>query len=132
MAKNNFLAFFSNRAFAIRRRIFWSLLAIAAILLFSVAGLLWRVSYLSEREQYLLSTAYPSQQQLEALRAYVVQTNSTLQNQLIYKNSLFAAERENIWKNFVKATTDSLNRYEKSWELLEDRTEYATLLTEID
>jgi len=132
MARRGLFAFFTHSSFAIRRRIFWGLASICLVLIVVVAGFVWRISQLSERERYLLQIAYPSQQQLEALKGHLIQTNSALQNQLIYKTPLFAADRENIWKNFIKATTDSLNIYEKKWLLIEDRTEYATLLTEME
>lgn len=132
MAQNNWFSFLTHPSFAIRRRVFWGLATIGLVLILIVVGFIVRIHQLSTREQYLLQVAYPSQQQLEALKAYLVQTNSALQNQLIYKNPLFSSERENIWKNYIKACTDSLNRYERKWELLEDRTEYATLLTEIE
>ncbi len=132
MARRGLLSFFIHPSFAIRRHIFWSLGSICLVLILVVMGFVLRVSQLSERERYLLQIAYPSQQQLEALKGYLIQTNSALQNQLIYKNPLFAADRENIWKNFIKATTDSLGIYEKKWLLIEDRTEYATLLTEME
>lgn len=132
MARSGLISFFTHPSYAIRRRIFWSLGAICSVLILVVFVFIWRIDTLSKRERYLLQIAYPSQQQLEALKGHLVQTNSALQNQLIYKNLLFAADRENIWNNFVKATTDSLNLYEKQWELIEDRTEYATLLTEIE
>lgn len=132
MARRGFLAFLTQPSFAIRRRIFWGLGSICLLLILMVTAFVWRISQLSERERYLLQIAYPSQQQLEALRGHLVQTNSALQNQLIYRSPLFAADRENIWNNFIKATTDSLNIYEKKWQLIEDRTDYATLLTEIE
>jgi len=132
MARRGFLAFLTQPSFAIRRRIFWGLGSICLLLILMVTAFVLRISQLSERERYLLQIAYPSQQQLEALRGHLVQTNSALQNQLIYRSPLFAADRENIWNNFIKATTDSLNIYEKKWQLIEDRTDYATLLTEIE
>ncbi|GAB4123118.1 MAG: hypothetical protein OHK0045_12770 [Raineya sp.] len=132
MARSGFFTFFTHPSFTIRRRIFWGLGGICLVLVLVVSGFIWQISQLSERERYLLDIAYPSQQQLEALRAHLIQTNSSLQNQLIYKNPLFAADRENIWKNFIKASTDSLSIYEKRWILLEDRTEYASLLTEME
>ena len=132
MARRSFFTFFTHSSFTIRRHIFWGLGSICLVLILVVTGFILRISQLSERERYLLDIAYPSQQQLEALRGHLTQTNSALQNQLIYKSPLFAADRENIWKNFVKANIDSLNAYEKKWLLLEDRTEYATLLTEME
>lgn len=131
MAKSGLFSFLTHPSFAIRRRIFWGLATIGFVLFLVVVGFVVRIGQLSEREQYLLQIAYPSQQQLEALKAHLTQTNSALQNQLIYRNPLFAADRENIWKNFIKSSTDSLNVYEKKWQILEDRTEYAALLTEI-
>ena len=132
MARRGLFTFFIHPSFAIRRHIFWGLGSICLVLILVVTVFVLRISQLSERERYLLQIAYPSQQQLEVLRGYLLQTNSALQNQLIYKSPLFAADRENIWKNFIKATTDSLNIYEKKWLLIEDRTEYATLLTEME
>jgi len=131
MANSGLFSFLTHPSFAIRRRIFWGLTVMGLLLFSVVVGFIIRIGQLSEREQYLLQIAYPSQQQLEALKAHLVQTNSALQNQLIYRNPLFSADRENIWKNYIKNSTDSLNVYEKKWQLLEDRTEYATLLTEI-
>ncbi|KOY87612.1 hypothetical protein AD998_17055 [bacterium 336/3] len=130
MAKSGLFSFLTHPSFAIRRRIFWGLTTIGLVLFLVVVGFIVRIGQLSEREQYLLQVAYPSQQQLEALKAHLTQTNSALQNQLIYRDPLFAADRENIWKNFIKSSTDSLNIYEKKWQILEDRTEYAALLTE--
>lgn len=132
MARKSFFTFFIHPSFSIRRRIFWGLGSICLVLILIVTGFILRIGQLSERERYLLDIAYPSQQQLEALRGHLIQTNSALQNELIYKSPLFAIDRENIWKNFVKASTDSLSIYEKKWLLLEDRTEYATLLTEME
>jgi PAS domain S-box-containing protein len=132
MARRGLFTFFIHPSYAIRRRIFWGLGSICLVFILVVAGFVWRISQLSERERYLLQIAYPSQQQLEALKGHLIQTNSALQNQLIYKSPLFAADRENIWNVFIRATTDSLNIYEKKWQLIEDRTEYATLLTEVE
>ncbi|MCU0439562.1 MAG: PAS domain-containing protein [Raineya sp.] len=131
MAKSGLFSFLTHPSFAIRRRIFWGLSTIGFLLLVVVLGFIVRIEQLSQREQYLLQIAYPSQQQLEALKSYLTQTNSALQNQLIYRNPLFASDRENIWRNYIKSSTDSLNTYEKKWLILEDRTEYAALLTEI-
>lgn len=132
MVRRGLFAFFTRPSFAIRRRIFWGLASICLIFILVIIGFILRISQLSERERYLLEVAYPSQQQLEVLRGHLLQTNSALQNQLIYRSPLFTADRENIWKNFIKATTDSLNIYEKKWLFIEDRTEYATLLTEME
>ncbi|MCS6795574.1 MAG: PAS domain-containing protein [Raineya sp.] len=130
--KNRIIQFFTSPYFSLRRRITGGLLLIFTLFALAITLFLIRLSQLAEREQYLLNIAYPSQEKLESLKGYITQTNSALQNEMIYRLPSFASERENIWNYFIKATTDSLNRYEKEWKLLEDRTDYATLLTELE
>ncbi len=130
--KNTILNFFTSPKYTLRRKIAGSLLLVFALFALATILFLIRMSQLTERERYLLGIAYPSQEQLALLKGYVAQTNSALQNELIYRNPSYASERENIWKYFIKATTDTLARYEKEWKLLEDRTDYATLLTDLE
>lgn len=130
--KNTIFNFFTNPSYTLRKKIIGGLLLVFALFALATGLFLSRMSQLAERERYLLNIAYPSQEQLALLKGYVTQTNSALQNQLIYRNPLFASERENIWNYFIKTTTDTLGRYEKEWKLLEDRTDYATLLTDLE
>lgn len=130
--RNKFFQFFTRTDYTLRRQIILNLLGIFVLFGIILTAFLIRFNQLAEREKYLLEIAYPSQEKLESLKNYITQTNSVLQNQMIYRNALYNAERENIWKYFIQATIDSLSRYEKQWKLIEDRTEYAVLLTDIE